>query len=262
MKMLTPETGWAETVRDRGQGDTLWWTVDGGTHWKNITPNPFAGTCHEGLRRCSSRQPEALASIFFLDSQTGWVLLCCGKSDPDESGNDLPRRYDLAATTDAGATWSIARVKIPAGAVHPMMDFYSGEVAFVDPVHGWMMTTESSGHSAWGALLITSNGGRTWRLAQSELPGGAGPLSLVTPNEGWQLTTPSFSDQDNAGLSVTRDGARTWHDVSVPIPKQLLGVPKGSPLPTAYYYDLPTFDQHEPQHGFLTVTYKPQGTRR
>jgi len=100
MKMLTPETGWAET------GNTLWWTEDGGTHWKNITPDPFVNSERSSNQVLFHDQPEALASISFLDTQTGWVLLCCGKSDPD-TGDDLPH-YDLAATTDAGATWSIS----------------------------------------------------------------------------------------------------------------------------------------------------------
>jgi hypothetical protein len=40
MKLLAPNVGWA-TTEDYGK-KTLFWTADGGDHWKNITPNPFA----------------------------------------------------------------------------------------------------------------------------------------------------------------------------------------------------------------------------
>jgi len=34
MKLLTPQVGWAQS------GQHLYWTTDGGSHWKDITPIP------------------------------------------------------------------------------------------------------------------------------------------------------------------------------------------------------------------------------
>jgi hypothetical protein len=106
MKMITAEVGWAVT------GGKLWWTADRGAHWRNITPKPFANTGSISVQEGFDGQPETFASIFFLDTQRGWVLLCCGERHPDKPRNGLPE-FHLAASTDAGRTWSIARVKIP-----------------------------------------------------------------------------------------------------------------------------------------------------
>jgi photosystem II stability/assembly factor-like uncharacterized protein len=256
MKMLTPEVGWAKTGGSSGENDALWWTEDGGSHWKDITPRSSGGHERPILQRPGGHvSPVSLTSIFFPDTHRGWVLMCPGDTGYESTDGDLPR-YDLATTNDAGATWSIARISIPREAsVPPGMDFYAGEITFADTVHGWLNVTGSAGHSAWGVLLITSDGGKRWRVAEAP-PGGAGPIYLVSPNEGWQLTGPSFFDPDETELSVTRDGARSWHNVNLPIPNELLGVTKGSPPPTAHYDDLPRFDRNNSQHGVLTVTYK------
>jgi photosystem II stability/assembly factor-like uncharacterized protein len=261
MKMITPEVGWAVT------GGKLWWTADQGAHWSNITPKPFANAGSISEQEGFDGQPETFASIFFLDTQRGWVLLCCGERDPNKPRNGFPE-FHLAATTDAGRTWSIARVKIPHG-IQPRMDSYSGQIEFADPTHGWMMLTQSSVQAAdargggqqvvvSSVLLTTSDGGTRWRRAPAEPPGQGGLFYLVSPDEGWQFTLPWWDENNRYGygLSVTRDGGRTWHDVSVPFPKELLGTAIGDPPPTPYYCDL-TFDRRNLRHGFLAVIYRP-----
>ncbi len=260
--MITPEVGWAV-----GAGK-LWWTADGGAHWSNITPKTFANAGSISEQEWFNGQAEAFASIFFLDSQRRWVLLCCGERDPDKPRNGFPE-FHLAATTDAGRTWSIARVKIPHG-IQPKMFRYDGQIEFTDPTHGWMMLTQSSAQPAdargggtqidvSSVLLITSDGGKTWRRSPTEPPGEGGLFYLVSPDEGWQFTTPWWNENDRygSGLSVTRDGGRTWHDVSVPFPKELLGEAKAGPTPTPYYCDI-AFDRQNRRHGFLAVIYRPR----
>jgi hypothetical protein len=58
MKLLTADTGWAATNKK------LFWTTNGGARWSDITP------------RLEHKQ-QAISSVFFLDSSTGWVLLSC-----------------------------------------------------------------------------------------------------------------------------------------------------------------------------------------
>jgi photosystem II stability/assembly factor-like uncharacterized protein len=246
--MLAQNVGWARTSGMYGRKNLLW-TDDGGAHWKDITPNPFPSSGIGIPPAGFHTVPETMEDVFFLDKHTGWVLFCCGQENAD-----LPR-YDLAMTTDSGASWSIARVTIPKDvSLQTGMDVYGGAIAFADSVHGWMNLTESAGHSAGGTLLITSDGGRSWHPAEDGPPGGAGPFCLVTAIEGWQLTTPTWNDPDTTGLSVTRDGARSWHQVSMPIPKEIHGV-AGFP-PETKYYDLPTFE--DSKHGFIPVTYEEQ----
>jgi photosystem II stability/assembly factor-like uncharacterized protein len=270
MKMLTLQTGWAVTGGYRS-GSRLSWTTDGGAHWRDITPIPFANaeSTPEGER--IDGQPEALASIFFLDTQKGWVLLCCGERAPDKPPNGVPE-FHLAATTDAGRTWSIARVKIPHG-IRPKMDSYSGQIEFADPTHGWMMLIQSFSQPAdargggqelvvSSVLLTTSDGGTRWRRSPTEPPGEGGLFYPVSPDEGWQFTGPAWwneNDRYGTRLWVTRDGGRTWQDVSVPLPKELLGAAKGGPPPTPYYCDL-AFDRQNRRHEFLAVIYRSRSS--
>jgi photosystem II stability/assembly factor-like uncharacterized protein len=248
MRMLTPKVGWAK-LQGQYSEENLLLTDDGGAHWKNITPDPFPNSGMGYPPTWFNTVPEAIEDVFFLDTRRGWVLFCCGQ----ENG-ELPR-YDLAMTTDSGTSWSIARVTIPKDVeMQGGMDSYSGAIAFADSLHGWMNLSAFAGHSALGSLLITSDGGRSWHLAQDGPPGGDGPFCLVTSKEGWQLTTPTWNDPDTTELSVTYDGARSWHQVSMPLPKQILGV-AGQP-PVDRYYDLPTFE--DGKHGFLPVTYESQ----
>src|SRR5260370_11367582 len=157
MKMIAPNVGWATTAEARG-AEILLWTVDGGAHWKDITPNPFPKIEKGSAPEWFHTVPESIADVSFLDTHRGWVLFCCGQEN-----TELPR-YDLAMTTDSGATWSIARVTIPPGKnLQPGLDTYSGRIAFADSVHGWMNVTGSAGHTALGRLLVTSDGGRTWQ---------------------------------------------------------------------------------------------------
>jgi photosystem II stability/assembly factor-like uncharacterized protein len=252
MRMLTPQVGWAEKYGDQ----TLWWTEDGGTHWRDITPK--SREAQTPAQQSLGVPPPTLTSIDFLKTTTGWVLICCGDSATKSPEGFAFPEYEVAITKDAGATWSVATLKFPPGAHIPAgMDAYAGQIEFADASHGWLNLTGSAGHSAWGVLLTTSDGGTSWRLARSEPPGGAGAFSIVTANEGWQLTPSTFFEPSQTGLSVTRNGGRSWHDVEIPIPKELLGVTKGAP-PWPYYSDLPRFDEYAKKHGFVTVTYRAQ----
>src|SRR4029077_5841541 len=178
----------------------------------------------------------------FPDTHRGWVLMCPGDTCYESTDDDLPR-YDLATTDDAGSTWSISRISIPREAnVPPGMDSYAGEISFADRLHGWLKVTGFAGHSSWGVLLITSDGGKSWQTASAQT-GSSSPIELVTPDEGWESGT------------VTRDGARSWHDLTIPIPKALLGLTKDSPEPDICYCDLPRFDHDDLKHGFMYVSY-------
>ena len=210
MKMLAPGKGWAMT--DHG----LFWTVNGGRDWKDITPRSTLG-------------PDAqIKDIFFLDARHGWVLFA--KYDEPEP------KFDLARTDNTGATWSVSRVHVDQGNLAA-----DGQIRFADPLHGGMVlnaSTSSAIHA--GSLFLTSDGGRTWRNSPDD-PGGQGPILPVTPKEGWLVGNGQDDD-----LHVTWDGAKTWQTVSLPAPKEIYPAID----PTA---DVPVFEDEK--HGFVAVTY-------
>jgi photosystem II stability/assembly factor-like uncharacterized protein len=241
MHLVAPNVGWATTEGEyRHSADKLFWTTDGGAHWSDITPKLIGATEDQGIE-----------SVSFLDAQTGWVLICCGYTDSKDP--NLAIEYDLAKTTDAGATWSIARVNIPPDAnYYNAGDANGGAIEFADSLHGWVTLTSCGGHSCGGPLLATSDGGRTWRATKG---GGGEPLSLVTPTFGWSVEIPNpWVGDDESSLSVTRDGAKSWQQVSVPFPKEMISASDARQLTrTPFYHDLPTFKDSE--HGFLPITY-------
>ncbi|MGH7814008.1 MAG: hypothetical protein ACREQI_08405 [Candidatus Binataceae bacterium] len=215
MKLLAPGVGWALTYMG---GTRLFWTTDNGANWKNITP-PFPRGWNWNI-----------SDVFFVDASSGWVLF--------SRSHEPTAEFAMASTTDAGATWSEWKVVMPPdeGILDP-----SGQLFFADDRHGWMVVdvqTSSAFHS--GTLLLTSDGGRTWRDAPDD-PSGQGPILLVTPKEGWMAG--GAEDED---LYVTRDGAKTWHKVPLPAPKEIYP----AIYPTA---GVPVFKDRK--HGFVTVTF-------
>jgi photosystem II stability/assembly factor-like uncharacterized protein len=213
MKLIAPGFGWALTI-----GRRLFWTTDDGVNWKNITPVSTLG------------YRANLCDIFFLDRRHAWVLFA-------EYGEPEPK-FDLAYTGDTGATWSTTHVAIPEneGNLAP-----GGRIAFADSQHGWMvldLATSSAFHA--GTLLLTSDGGRTWRDAPVD-PSGDGAILLVAPEEGWMA-----GGAEDEELYATQDGAKSWRKVSLPAPKEI----RPAIYPTA---DLPVFADEK--HGFVAVTY-------
>ncbi len=224
MKLLTPDIGWAATKDSPPTAPRLYWTTSAGAQWKDITP--------------PHRRDEGISCVFFLDTETGWVLLSYGDEDEPEP------QFELAATADAGATWSVTHVSIPD--LHPESTILAGDghIAFADAAHGWMNLDRVSGAAFnLGALLMTSDGGRTWNWSPDERDGPAifGSVTLVTPRDGWLAGGPG-----NTELYATHDGGNSWQQLDMKAPKEV------SPATNATY-NSPIFE--DAQRGFLPVTY-------
>ena len=258
MKLIAPNVGWATTANTAfgaTSPEKLFWTADGGAHWRDITPNPFVNSEAQKIGKATlpyGAELESINDVFFLDTHRGWVLFCCSYPRTTKSPNGELPYFDLAMTTDAGATWSIAGLTTPEGTSLPPLDSgLSAKVEFADSLHGWINLIGCATHSCEGTLLTTSDGGRTWRAPSDYV--SANPFNLVGPNEAWQLSLPGFFD-DEGELNVTREGAKSWQKVSVPYPKEKLSAAGASELPpTVFFHDLPTFE--DSKHGFLPVTY-------
>lgn len=158
MKLIAPGVGWSFTNHG------LLWTEDGGKDWKDITPRSSLGPVAQ------------IKDVFFLDTRHGWVLF--SKWDEPEA------LFDLARTDNKGATWSILRVHVDLGNLAA-----DGQIAFADPIHGWMVldsATSSAVHA--GSLFLTSDGGRTWRNSPDD-PGGKDPFYRSRLRKvGWSAT--------------------------------------------------------------------------
>ena len=216
MKLLTAQTGWAQS------GNHLYWTTDGGTHWKDIAPH------------MSSKF--GLEDVFFLDTNMGWALLSGTEENPEEAV------FEIASTIDGGSDWHVAPIKNakPAPGMSPVDG--RGTIFFVDAAHGWMnLRVQSGGAFRLGILLMTEDGGKTWDWAPDGSDAGTGAIYFLTLMDGWIAGGPG--DQY---LYVTHDGANHWHEVAL----------KPPPIITKGYtatYVVPIFQDRK--HGFLPVTY-------
>lgn len=231
--MLSPTEGWALASPTA----KLWWTTDGGGHWRQITP--------------PTQVPETILSVFFLDTRVGWALL------EDTSAGDDSVQFDLASTTSSGAKWDVHRLSIPElvsrvnqstkraqSTPNAAWGFVRGSIVFTDSLHGWMYVCPDI--EDLSDTLITSDGGRTWHHAHvDELHIDPERIVLLTPEIAWVT--------DTGRLFTTHDGTKTWRQVSLPGPTQLSKWFGDGVVEDETFYSSPVFQ--DPKHGFEVATY-------
>jgi photosystem II stability/assembly factor-like uncharacterized protein len=212
LKLLAPDVGWAASSTQ------LFWTTTDGAQWKDITP--------------STVRTGKLASVFFLDTITGWVLVT--RRNPatgDVSG------FDLVATVNGGGNWTTTTVRIPNLDPETLIPG-DARITFADGQHGFINV--GSGGTAFNAgfLIATTDGGKTWidTGAADFASGGRGPVLFTSPTDGW------FTN--SLELYVTHDAAGTWQKISLATPPQVKAISAA--------YGLPSFSGGSI---FLPVTY-------
>ncbi len=225
MKLLAPSVGWAE------RANRFYWTKDNGSTWKDITPPTIDG--------------ERIEGTFFLDTRRGWMTTC----RRDTEANATP--CDLVSTSDAGATWSRTPIKFAAAkrawislSPESMPNGGAGQIAFSDPMRGWMNFVLAGSHGdSWVSLLVvTSDRGETWKEAPNAPNVGSNvAMQLVTPTEGWLYGEDDDGDEQ---LYVTRDAANSWQTVTLEAPREIAPA-------NCVVMGLPTFE--DSKHGFVRV---------
>lgn len=234
-KLLTTSTGWAATK------NKLFWTTDGGTHWKDITPK-------------LKHKRQLVSSVFFLNDQIGWVLIGCG-DDVDPIADDVC--FEFASTADAGRNWSLVHPKIvdpvPRSVITEDGQGFSSTsfLDFSDAQHGWAILKRSlpAGRSS-GVMLRTQDGGKTWtQLPKDTLP-IADHFRFVTARVGWI----AGGSQPESDLYVTRDAGDSWTRVAVRPPAEI-NVGTWPPSQNGIWpdYRLPFFENTK--RGFLIGSY-------
>jgi len=226
MQLLAPGVGWALDA------DRLYWTTDGGAHWGEITPSMTS------TPRAIAGLGVRIAAVFFLDTSSGWVVL----SRYEDSAKEW--RFEIAATVDGGANWSITPLDYP-DLPPTLRDAIGGPagMCFVDSMHGWI-DMAFAGNSRPGKLLSTDDGGRTWTWIGP--PVVAGAIRFVTTQDGWLAGGP------DSELYVTHDGGKSWKEIALTPPPQV-----GAATDATRF--LPVFE--DPEHGFAAVNYSgPEGT--
>ena len=226
------ETGWAVCERSiympmrKEEARTyLLKTTDGGATWKRI--DVLSGPDVDIV----------LARVRFADAQHGWVFGEMGALFATEDGGAswsrqrVPTRYLLLGatfldeahgwlvgagstilqTSDGGASWRAGEVlgltqrvpsQPPAQSVVRAVSqtdapsLRLNAVSFADARHGWAV-------GAGGAVLATSDGGRTWQTQTSGTESDLFDVKFFDEREGWAVGS------DGAAIH-TLDGGATW----------------------------------------------------
>ena len=175
--LLTDRAGW---VLLDGH---LFWTVDAGQTWKEITPL-LSGEA-------------SIQDVEFSDSHTGWVLW----TTPDPQGGSA---FHLEHTTDGGKSWETRSLSLfEPGEIGSYAE--KAEMGWFDTQRGWIAVKQVSGSNfSVGTLFRTADGGNNW--TRSGLP-AADNITFSEPQTGWAIGGPT-GDR----IFGTQDAGAAWND--------------------------------------------------
>jgi hypothetical protein len=148
-------------------------TTDGGQHW----------TTQDSGRL-------DLVSVDFISSQTGWAL----------------GLHSLLVTHDGGQHWT--RLDDPCPAIRSV-HFLSAQTGYAIAGGSTLLEDEALAPQAGGTLLVTSDGGQSWRPLAS--PASPQSVCFASPTTGWLGADGS--------LYRSTDGGRSWQRAAA-VPKQ------------------------------------------
>jgi photosystem II stability/assembly factor-like uncharacterized protein len=165
-------------------------TTDGGATWiqtySNDPNNPEAA---ESLPLGGIK-----SDLVPLDMQTAWVTGVIYS----------PGTLYLYRTGDRGATWSPVALELPPDAESFELGIDRDQMKFVSAADGFL-AVRMAGESAQTAVYVTGDGGDTWSLTPTIIP-GAGASDFLSPQEAILFNGEQFY--------ITRDAARTWTTVT------------------------------------------------
>ncbi len=221
LRMFDEKTGWAVSaegwsgVYAKGAVRSVVRTIDGGIHWRDVTPQrPFGAnrigwlTARSAWVAAAAPPPasrilfhtvdggqtwkDVMVSLFglvdFINTRDGWLV----------SGNDVYR------STDGGQTW----VKVGSAEFPGRPE----GVTFLSATTGWISGSSAARDGI--CLLVTRDGGHTWQKQKLPLPQRgtslssfcAAPYRFFTPKDG----ILSQADISYVAFYVTHDGGTTW----------------------------------------------------
>jgi photosystem II stability/assembly factor-like uncharacterized protein len=161
-------------------------TDDGGASWKRVP--------------MEDAPPMTRAEAAFAAS--GTCLAIQGTSNV-WIGTGGGARARVFRSTDRGRTWKV--VDTPLHAANPASGIFS--IAFTDAMHGIAVGGEyTSPRAPFDNVALSSDGGKTWRLASGELPRGyMSGVAYIPGTHGRSLVAVGL-----AGTATSVDGGESW----------------------------------------------------
>ena len=226
---VSERVGWAS-----GAGSTVLRTVDGGLSWQklNVTAEALdfrdidaidAQTAYilsigngPASRIYKTTDAGKTWNLQFKNEDAKAFLDAMSFWDPNHGiafGDSVDKQFYILTTADGGRTWS----RVPATNLPPAQEnegafAASGtNIAVFGKSHAWIGT----GAAAKSRVLRTSDGGRTWQVAETPLASGlsTGIFSIAFRDaKHGVIAGGDYSKEQEAvdNLAVTTDGGVTW----------------------------------------------------
>jgi photosystem II stability/assembly factor-like uncharacterized protein len=193
---------------------TTFATADGGKTWQQSQPIALhlPGGYQAGIQ------------MGFTDAQSGWLWLPTGPQSNDDMIRLQGTQASLYTTSDAGVTWRLGStlsnsqlqgIPVPSGSQNCTPSI--GQVTFSSLSTGWLSLNCSE-----VSMLVTRDGGSTWKPASFPVPSSVGcPCYIEQPQfvDGSHGMVTVSGQSGLAGSSVlltTSDGGTTWHPAGQP----------------------------------------------
>jgi photosystem II stability/assembly factor-like uncharacterized protein len=183
--LVAPGVGWAMN------GLGLYWTDDGGKHWRVITP-PEVASMGDAIAR--------ITQVVYAGRNQIWVV-----AGDIRRASTEDRHGALERSTDGGRTW---RSEILPGCLL-CGDTHLG---FVGARRGYAVAAVSQRPTR---LYRTSDAGRSWRFVASVPVDG--PLAFADARHGWGVSA------HGRALYATSDAGRSWQKVALRPPAAYAG---------------------------------------
>jgi photosystem II stability/assembly factor-like uncharacterized protein len=238
---LNPDTGFAVNYPNGTHDGYVARTYDGGNNWTKVWDSTgityrdicFADAMHGWIGTLETGHNPGDTTILYqtTDGGTTWAPVpnlpgprpagICGMNHVTDSIIVAVGRYPGPAgfykTVDQGVSWSYVNLDSLAGG---LVDVY-----FVNPDTGFAAGTSGNYFTGNGRVLMTVDGGATWRIVYT---------SAHTHEICWKISYPSrqigyisleaFANSGAQYFLKTTDGGLTWQDINI----SLGGGPSGS----------------------------------
>lgn len=188
LQLLTPSVAFGETVVANGPGESLSVTTDAGRTWHLVYRWPSSNPADDG-----GRGPFEMPTVF-VSRDRGFAAPGIPPAEPQMAGEEDA----FFVTSDGGAAWAAQGPPLPStghkcptgasGFFTSVVSCSFGPPTFSSPDRGVLPAAVTWGSRAAVAFDVTSDGGRTWRLA-SQRSLSVGPGACKTGCAHWPLVS-------------------------------------------------------------------------